>query len=110
MITLHQSGVVAAFVLLAVLGFARAGIIPLLFLEIMGDPDISLSDIGAATGLFFAIGEVGGFSGPYLVGFVADQTGDFAAATLLLAIVATAAASAAARLNHLRHRQGRQTA
>ena len=82
-------------VALAVLGFSRAGIIPLLFLEIMGDDDISLSDIGAATGLFFAIGEIGGFAGPYALGFVADRTEGFTAATVLLAAIALAAAAAA---------------
>lgn len=79
-------------VALAVLGFCRAGIIPLLFLEIMGDPDIGLSDIGAATGLFFAVGEIGGFAGPYAIGWVADATDGFAAATLLLTGIALAAA------------------
>ncbi len=80
-------------VALGVLGFARAGIIPLLFLEIMGDPDISLSDIGAATGLFFAVGEIGGFTGPYVIGWVADATDGFSAATLLLTGIALTAAA-----------------
>jgi len=77
---------------LGVLGFARAGIIPLLFLEIMDDPEIGVSDIGAATGLFFAVGEIGGFTGPYAVGWVADTSNGFGAATLLLTGVALAAA------------------
>lgn len=85
-------------VALAILGFCRAGIIPLLFLEIMGDPDISLSDIGAATGLFFAVGEIGGFSGPYAIGWVADLTDGFAVPSLVLTGVAVAAALAALRL------------
>lgn len=87
---------------LGVLGFGRAGIIPLLFLEIMGDPDISVSDIGAATGLFFAVGEIGGFSGPYAIGWVADATDGFTAATLLLTGIAGAAAAGALALKFVR--------
>lgn len=89
-------------VALAVLGFCRAGIIPLLFLEIMGDPDIGLSDIGAATGLFFAVGEIGGFTGPYAIGWVADITDGFEAATLLLPVIAGAAAVGAMALRFAR--------
>lgn len=87
---------------LGVLGFCRAGVIPLLFLEIMGDPDISLSDIGAATGLFFAVGEIGGFAGPYAIGWVADVSDGFTAATLLLTGVAVAAGVAAFGLRSAR--------
>jgi cyanate permease len=87
---------------LGVLGFCRAGIIPLLFLEIMGDPDIGLSDIGAATGLFFAVAEIGGFAGPYAIGWVADATDGFGAATLLLTAVAGAAAVGAMALRFTR--------
>ena len=79
-------------VLLAVVGFCRAGIIPLLFLELMDDPDIGVSDIGAVTGMFFAVGEIGGFAGPYAIGFVAERTDGFSAATALLSLVALAAA------------------
>lgn len=85
-------------VALALLGFARAGVNPLLFLEIMDDPDIGLRDIGAATGLYFAVGEIGGFTGPYAIGWVADQTGGFETATLVLGAVAAAAAVSASRL------------
>lgn len=87
---------------LALLGFSRAGIIPLLFLEIMGDPDIGVSDIGAATGLFFAVGEIGGFTGPYAIGWVADATDGFTAATLLLTAIAAAAAVGAFALQFAR--------
>jgi len=85
-------------VVLALLGFARAGVIPLLFLEIMGDDHIGLGDIGAATGLFFAVGEIGGFTGPYAVGYVADRADGFGAATVMLAVVAMAGAAAAGLL------------
>jgi len=70
------------------LGFVRAGVIPLLFLLIMDHPQISTRDMGAATGLFFAIGEIGGYFGPWLVGLIADRFEGFAAATIVLAVVA----------------------
>jgi len=85
-------------VALAAMGFARAGVIPLLFLEIMGDDNIEVSDIGAATGLFFAVSEIGGFSGPYVAGYVADQSEGFGAVTVLFAVVAVAIAAAAVLL------------
>jgi len=92
---------------LGVLGFARAGTIPLLFLEIMGDDNLDVSDIGAATGLFFAVGEIGGFTGPYAAGYVADRTNGFAAVTVMFAIVALAAAAASMSLLRERsHRSG----
>lgn len=92
---LSESGVVAA---LAVIGFCRAGIIPLLFLQIMADDKISLDEMGLATGLFFAVGQVGGFGGPYVVGWVADRTSGFTTATLVLAAAGLAGAIASLRL------------
>jgi len=70
---------------LLVIGFTRAGAIPLMFLELMNDPDISLSDVGAATGLFFAVGEVGGFFSPWMLGAIAQNQDGFGTATLVLA-------------------------
>ena len=87
---------------LGILGFARAGVIPMLFLEIMGDRSISVGDIGAATGVFFAVAQIGGFSGPYAVGFVADRTDGFAASTALLAAVAAVASGLAFVLRRTR--------
>ena len=68
----------------------------------MGDKNIAISDIGAATGLFFAVGEIGGFSGPYVIGWVADTTEGFAAATLVLTGIAGAAAAGALALKFVR--------
>ena len=50
--TQPPAGVVASAV---IIGFARAGTVPLMFLEIMDDDDIAIADVGAATGLFFAV-------------------------------------------------------
>lgn len=72
----------------AVMGLVRAGVIPLLFLLIMDHPQISTRDMGAATGTFFAVGEIGGYFGPWLVGLIADRFDGFAAAVAVLAAVA----------------------
>lgn len=95
---------------LLVLGFFRSGLIPLLFLEIMGHPRISVADIGAATGLFFAVGEIGGFTGPYVLGLVAERTDGFAPAMQVLAAVAVLGAAAAIGLRRERARRVGQAA
>lgn len=86
---------------LAIMGFARAGAIPLLFLTLMDHPRVSTADIGAATGLFFAFGELGGFLGPYIVGAVADRFDGFGAAILVLAAVALVAMACSVLLGRL---------
>lgn len=97
--TLAQGGVVSVALLL---GFVRSGSIPLMFLTLMDDPDISVADMGAATGLFFAVGEIGGFSGPWGIGLIADRTDGFTAASFALAIVAVAALLGALGLSRRR--------
>lgn len=96
--TLAQSGVVTAAL---VLGFVRAGTIPLIFLTLMDDDDISVADMGAATGLFFAVGEIGGFGGPWGIGLIADRTDGFSAAAFALAACAFAAMLGAVGLTRL---------
>ena len=101
--TLAQGGVVAVTLLL---GFVRSGSIPLMFLTMMDDPDISVADMGAATGLFFAIGEIGGFGGPWGIGLIADRTDGFTAASFALAGVAAAGLTGAIGLARLRRGSG----
>lgn len=78
----------AGIVAVSVMGLVRAGVIPLLFLLIMDHPQISTRYMGAATGLFFAIGEIGGYFGPWLVGLIADRFDGFSTAVFVLAAVA----------------------
>lgn len=101
-VLLSALAVAPLFAALGVMGFIRAGVIPLLFLEIMNDREISLADIGTATGLFFAVGEIGGFTGPYIVGWVADTSGGFQTATMVLCGVAFGAAASALVLQRVR--------
>jgi cyanate permease len=41
---------------------------------------------GTAVGLVFMVGEVGGFAGPFVIGFLEDVTGSFAAGLTLAAL------------------------
>lgn len=43
--------------------------------------------MGAAGGLFFSVGEIGGFLGPLLIGVLADLTGSFTVGILALAAI-----------------------
>lgn len=79
---------VSLILVVAAMGLVRAGVIPLLFLLIMDHPDVSTREMGAATGLFFAVGEIGGYFGPWIVGLIADRFDGFGAATMALAVVA----------------------
>lgn len=70
---------------LLVAGFARAGVIPLLFLVTMDHPRIGAPGMGAASGLFFAVGQIGAWLGPFTTGVVADTTDSFRPALVVLA-------------------------
>ncbi len=73
--------------IVAVQGFCAAAIIPLMLNTLMETPGVGARNMGAAAGLFFAVGEVGGMLGPVMVGFAADMTGSFISGILMLAAV-----------------------
>jgi NNP family nitrate/nitrite transporter-like MFS transporter len=43
--------------------------------------------MGAAAGIYFAVGEVGGFAGPSVMGILKDWTGGFTAGLLMLTTI-----------------------
>ena len=47
---------------------------PLSTLILMDHEDIGPQKIGTAAGMFFASAEIGGFSGPFIIGFIRDLT------------------------------------
>jgi MFS family permease len=63
-------------------------------------PTRFLSGVGAAAGLAFinSIGTIGGFAGPYLMGWLKDHTGSFEAGLLAMAGILLAAALLASSL------------
>jgi cyanate permease len=71
--------------IIAVEGFCAAAVTPLMLNTLMETPRIGAKHLGAAAGLFFSVGEVGGTLGPVLLGATADVTGSFMAGMLVLA-------------------------
>ena len=66
-------------------GFVYNSITPFLMLVMMETPAVGAAAMGAAGGLYFTIGEIGGFSGPSAMGILFDATGGFVVGLCLLA-------------------------
>ncbi|MBI4201158.1 MAG: MFS transporter [Chloroflexi bacterium] len=81
---LHGPGLIGVLLLSNV---ARLSMMPVLILILLETPGVGAPRIGAASGLFFAAAEVGGFSGPLLLGLLRDATGSLVSGVLLLAVV-----------------------
>lgn len=72
---------------LIVQGIARSAMWPVAVLLLMQARGVTQENMGAAGGMFFTAGEVGGVAGPVLVGALADATGSFTAPLLCLAFL-----------------------
>ena len=68
---------------LVLLGIARI-MGPVLMLVLMDAPGVDSRNMGAASGLYFTVGEIGGVTGPVVVGIIADASGGFTSAILAL--------------------------
>jgi MFS transporter, CP family, cyanate transporter len=73
------------FIGLLIFGATGICIFPLLVLELMETPSVGTRYLGSATGVFFCVAEIGGFLGPFIVGFFVDLTQSFIAGTGFLA-------------------------
>jgi cyanate permease len=60
-----------------VVGMVGRAVMPILMLILMDSPRVGSIRMGSAGGLFFTAGEVGGVSGPLLLGIASDLTGGF---------------------------------
>ncbi|MBI5878626.1 MAG: MFS transporter [Chloroflexi bacterium] len=89
--------------LLPVLGFFRQGIGPLVQLILMETPEVGTRHMGTVGGLYFALGEIGGFGGPFVMGWLLDLTGSFASGILMLAALALLLVVLASLLQEGRH-------
>lgn len=78
------AALVLGLVLLSI-GRILAGVIMLVLMEA---PGVGARNMGAAGGLYFTMGEIGGVLGPTLLGVMADLTGGFGGGLMLLAGVA----------------------
>jgi len=83
-LVLKTSGMVL-YIVLAVLGFVIAPFMALLLLVLMDSPGVEINHMGSAGGMFFCIAEIGGFTGPLIMGILVDATGTFMAGALFLA-------------------------
>jgi cyanate permease len=72
---------------LMVLGFVSSPFMPLMLLMLMENPRVETDYMGAAGGMFFCVAEIGGFTGPSLMGILVDVTGTFMAGTIFLVIL-----------------------
>ncbi len=70
---------------LLLFGISGPCLMPLLVLSLMDSPEIAPSYLGSATGVFFCVAEVGGFLGPFVVGYLLDIYGTFFSGGLFLA-------------------------
>ncbi len=71
------------------IGFFLGGFMPLLQHILADTPNIRSEYMGVAIGLFFSIGEIGGFLGPFLIGFSKDLTNSFLPALFVLSAYST---------------------
>jgi cyanate permease len=84
-------GILAAFNLIAVLylsggllisalitlGFFSSPFFPLAILILMDASEVDSKHLGSAGGMFFCVSEIGGFTGPLIMGVLVDITGKF---------------------------------
>lgn len=66
-------------------GFCAGAFAPLMLNTLMEMPTVGARNTGAAAGLFFSVGELGGTAGPVMMGVAADITGAFGAGLILVA-------------------------
>jgi cyanate permease len=65
-------------------GATGNSLMPLLVLTLMDTPKVASKYLGSATGIFFCVAEIGGFFGPFVVGYLVDVTGGFLAGAFFL--------------------------
>jgi len=68
-------------------GVFSAGLMPLLMVTLMEVPQVGSEYMGVATGLWFSVSAIGGFIGPYLVGYLLDVTGSTYWGIVVLAVI-----------------------
>ena len=72
---------------IASIGIFIGALSPLLLTILMDTREVGVKKMGAAGGLYFSFGEVGGVLGPVIVGLFRDLTGNFSTGLTILAII-----------------------
>jgi MFS transporter, CP family, cyanate transporter len=98
-LVLKTSGIVL-YIVLAVLGFVMAPFMALLLIILMDSPGVETRHMGSAGGMFFCVAEIGGFSGPLMMGVLVDATGAFMAGAMFLAGLCLVMAGLTTRLKN----------
>jgi cyanate permease len=75
----------ALYSALALLGFISAPFMSLMLLILMDTREVDSKYMGAAGGIFYCVAEIGGFTGPLLMGVLVDATGTFLTGVFFLA-------------------------
>ena len=78
------------FIGLILYGIAGSGFLPILTLILIDTPGVELRYMGSVGGLFFCIAEIGGFTGPFIMGFLVDFTATFLSGTIFFAALSLA--------------------
>ena len=84
----------AAIVATLIIG-VRGAMVPIGALVLMEADGVTARNAGMANGLWFAIGEVGGVTGPFSAGLIADTSLGFEGVVIVLAAVAALTAGLA---------------
>jgi cyanate permease len=73
------------FMGLVLFGITSSSLFPIIMLILMDTPEVGDKHMGLAGGIFFCVAEIGGFTGPLVMGTLADATGAFQAGAVFLA-------------------------
>ncbi|MFC2010041.1 CynX/NimT family MFS transporter [Chloroflexota bacterium] len=65
-------------------GITLPSLLPMLMLIMMDEPGVGPENMGLASGVFFCIAQIGGFTGPLLMGAMVDITGSFLSGVMFL--------------------------
>jgi len=79
----------------------RSALVPLVLVALMESEPVGPTNTGVAYGLWFAVAEVGGVTGPLVMGWVADTSAGFGGAFALMAAVCAAMVLPVSRLRRL---------
>ncbi len=86
---------------LVIMGAASRAVSPIIMLILIDAPQVGPQRMGAAGGLYFMVGEVGGVLGPVFLGVIADLSGGFLASLIMLAAMSFVLAAFSLRLGFL---------
>ncbi len=80
-------------------GAMRSSVLPVAMLFLMDSDDVGPANMAGASALYFTAGEVGGVTGPVMIGIVADASG-FGPAVTVMVVVAFALAVVASTIRN----------